>query len=61
MDVDLEDANNGDHWSLGVLSLLDNTLYVYDSMQMNDDKISEIQLKNWSRNYKAVILLFMAN
>lgn len=45
MDVDLEDANNGDHWSLGVLSLLDNTLYVYDSMQIDDDEISEIQLK----------------
>ena len=45
MDVDLEDANNGDHWSLGVLSLLDDTLYVYDSMQIDDDEISEIQLK----------------
>lgn len=45
MDVDLEDTNNGDHWSLGVLSLLDNTLYVYDSMQIDDDEISEIQLK----------------
>lgn len=45
MDVDLEDANNGDHWSLGVLSLLDNTLYVYDSMQIDNDEISEIQLK----------------
>ncbi|EMG50479.1 Ubiquitin-like-specific protease, putative [Candida maltosa Xu316] len=45
-DVDLEDANNGDHWALGVLSLLDNTLYFYDSMQIDDDEVTEKQLKN---------------
>ncbi|EER33650.1 conserved hypothetical protein [Candida tropicalis MYA-3404] len=46
LDVDLEDDNNGDHWALGVLSLLDNTLYVYDSMQIDDDESTDAQLKN---------------
>lgn len=31
-DIDLEIANNGDHWILTVLDLLSNRLYVYDSM-----------------------------
>lgn len=44
--VDLEDLNNGDHWILGVLSLLENRLYVYDSMAFgeNDDTTSEDHL-----------------
>ncbi|KAK6459555.1 uncharacterized protein RJT20DRAFT_16991 [Scheffersomyces xylosifermentans] len=39
-DVDLEDGNNGDHWALGLLSLLENKLYLYDSMALDNDEIS---------------------
>ncbi|CAH2350813.1 hypothetical protein CLIB1423_02S05754 [[Candida] railenensis] len=35
--INMEEANNGDHWFLAVLSLLDNRLYVYDSMSSDDD------------------------
>ncbi|KAK6204626.1 uncharacterized protein RJT21DRAFT_132101 [Scheffersomyces amazonensis] len=43
-EVDLEEVNNGDHWALGLLSILENKLYIYDSMVLeeaikNDDKI----------------------
>lgn len=40
--VDLEDANNGDHWALCVLSIPERKLYVYDSMAFegeNDDAL----------------------
>ncbi|RCK64356.1 NEDD8-specific protease 2 [Candida viswanathii] len=53
VDVDLEDDNNGDHWALGVLSLLDNTLYVYDSMQIDDDESTDIQLKNLAKKLQS--------
>ncbi|CAI5758852.1 unnamed protein product [Candida verbasci] len=46
VEMDLEQANNGDHWVLGILSLLDNTLYIYDSMKIDDDQVSEAQLQN---------------
>ncbi|EGW31652.1 uncharacterized protein SPAPADRAFT_62269 [Spathaspora passalidarum NRRL Y-27907] len=35
--VDLEGANVGDHWALTMLSLLENRLYVYDSMTTEAD------------------------
>lgn len=35
--INMEEANNGDHWFLSVLSLLDNRLYIYDSMSSEDD------------------------
>lgn len=35
--VDMEDANNGDHWALCVLSVAEKKLYVFDSMSSEDD------------------------
>ncbi|GEQ67212.1 hypothetical protein JCM33374_g876 [Metschnikowia sp. JCM 33374] len=35
--VDLEDANNGDHWALCVLSIPERKLFVYDSMGFDGD------------------------
>lgn len=35
--ADMEEANNGDHWFLCVLNLLNNKLYVYDSMSTDED------------------------
>lgn len=39
MDPDdhLEEANNGDHWTLCVLSMMERRVYVYDSMSSDDD------------------------
>lgn len=45
-ELDLETANNGDHWVLGILSLLDEKLYVYDSMKLDDDVKGDEQLQN---------------
>lgn len=44
-EINLEGSNNGDHWALGVLSLLENTLYVYDSMRVDDNVNEERQLQ----------------
>ncbi|KAI5970623.1 hypothetical protein CANMA_000319 [Candida margitis] len=44
-ELDLETANNGDHWVLGVLSLLDERLYVYDSMKIDVDIKGDLQLQ----------------
>lgn len=52
-DYDLEDANNGDHWALGVLCLMNNTLYVYDSMQIDDDDATDAQLKNLAKKLQS--------
>ncbi|KAK6459936.1 hypothetical protein DFJ63DRAFT_315813 [Scheffersomyces coipomensis] len=43
-EVDLEEVNNGDHWCLSLLSIVEHKLYIYDSMCIdeameNDDKI----------------------
>ncbi|CAK9439454.1 uncharacterized protein LODBEIA_P35660 [Lodderomyces beijingensis] len=43
-EVDLETSNNGDHWALGVLSLLENKLYIYDSMRISDNENDARQL-----------------
>lgn len=45
-ELDLETANNGDHWVLGILSLLDDKLYIYDSMRIDDDIKGDQQLQN---------------
>lgn len=37
-ETNLEDANNGDHWMLCVLCLLNNKLYIYDSMADDDEE-----------------------
>lgn len=44
-ELDLETANNGDHWVLGILSLLDEKLYIYDSMKIDDDVKGDSQLQ----------------
>lgn len=44
-DVDLESDNNGDHWALCVLNLLENKLLVYDSMEADDDKLVQELVK----------------
>lgn len=36
-DIDMEDANNGDHWALCVLDVAAKQLLVYDSMSSDDD------------------------
>lgn len=36
-EVDLEAANVGDHWALCLLDLLNNNLYVYDSMAEDEE------------------------
>lgn len=36
--INLEEANNGDHWMLCVLCLLNNKLYVFDSMAYTDEE-----------------------
>ena len=35
--ADLENANNGDHWALCVLSMVEKKLFVYDSMAMDGE------------------------
>lgn len=35
--VDLEEANNGDHWALCVLSIPEKRLFVYDLMAFDDE------------------------
>lgn len=40
--VDLEQANNGDHWVLCVLNLINNKLYVYDSMHEIGDNDNDL-------------------
>lgn len=42
-EVDLEAANVGDHWALCLLDLLNNNLYVYDSMA-EDEEIKDNKL-----------------
>ncbi|KAI5965212.1 uncharacterized protein KGF55_001432 [Candida pseudojiufengensis] len=40
----IESENNGDHWILGILSLIDYKLFIYDSMVLEDDTKSDLQL-----------------
>lgn len=53
-ELDLETANNGDHWVLGILSLLDEKLYIYDSMKIDDDVKGDSQLQNLCKNLRVV-------
>lgn len=53
--VDLEDANNGDHWALSVLSMDERKLYVYDSMTFDDDE-SDVLLRQLATRLKAALL-----
>ena len=41
--TDLEDNNNGDHWFLCVLNILEGKLLVYDSMVSDDDDDSLLE------------------
>lgn len=44
MDLDeVEDPNSGSHWELCVMSRLNNTLYVYDSMADDEDDEAPLQ------------------
>lgn len=42
--VDLEDANQGDHWALAIFSVLESRIYLYDSMSLDDDSDSDKKL-----------------
>ncbi|KAG7664117.1 uncharacterized protein J8A68_002371 [[Candida] subhashii] len=35
--IDFELDNNGDHWALVLFSVIENRIYVYDSMKVEDD------------------------
>lgn len=49
--IDLEQANNGDHWVLCLLNLINNKLYVYNSMHDLDDENNEL-LKELTKRLK---------
>lgn len=49
--IDLEVANNGDHWVLCLLNLINNKLYVYNSMHDLDDENNEL-LKQLTKRLK---------
>lgn len=53
--VDLEDANNGDHWALCVLSIEEHKLYVYDSMSIDDDDEGDELLGQLAARLKTVL------
>jgi len=42
--VDLEQVNQGDHWALAVLSIMESKLYLYDSMAIDEDTESDKKL-----------------
>lgn len=42
--VDLEDANQGDHWALAIFSILESKIYLYDSMRLDQDTDSDKKL-----------------
>ena len=50
--TDLEDNNNGDHWFLCVLNILEGKLLVYDSMVSDDDDDS--LLEEWGKRVCAL-------
>lgn len=53
--IDLEDANNGDHWALCVLSIMEKRLYVFDSMSSEDDHDGEKLLAQLAKRLQAAI------
>jgi sentrin-specific protease 8 len=42
--IDLEQVNQGDHWALAVLSIMESKLYIYDSMFIDEDSESDKKL-----------------
>lgn len=52
--VDLEDANNGDHWALCVLSVPEKRLYLYDSMAFDGEDDEKLLRKLALRVQKAL-------
>uniref|UniRef100_A0A0L0NTB1 Ubiquitin-like protease family profile domain-containing protein n=1 Tax=Candidozyma auris TaxID=498019 RepID=A0A0L0NTB1_CANAR len=53
--IDLEDANNGDHWALCVLSIMEKRLYVFDSMSSEDDHEDEMLLRQLAKRLQSAI------
>lgn len=53
--VDLEDANNGDHWALCLLSVEERKLYVYDSMSFDDDEEDDQLLHQLASRLKTAL------
>lgn len=53
--IDLEDANNGDHWALCVLSIMEKKLYVFDSMSSEDDHEGDKLLAQLATRLRAAI------
>lgn len=53
--VDLEDANNGDHWALSVLCMDTRKLYVYDSMSFDDDDETDQLLQQLATRLKSAL------
>lgn len=53
--TDLENANNGDHWALCVLSIMEKRLYVFDSMSSEDDHEGEELLGQLAKRLQAAI------
>lgn len=51
--VDMEDANNGDHWALCILSQMEKKLYVFDSMTSDDD--DDLLLDQLAQRLKAAL------
>lgn len=53
--VDLEDANNGDHWALCVLSVSEKKLLVYDSMAFDTDQEGDTLLKKLASRISTIL------
>lgn len=53
--IDLEDANNGDHWALCVLSIMEKRLYVFDSMSSENDHDGEELLEKLAKRFQAAL------
>ncbi|KAI5952427.1 hypothetical protein KGF54_003294 [Candida jiufengensis] len=54
---DLEVENNGDHWILGILSLIDYKLFIYDSMTLDDDMKTDLKLHKFCKKLESCSLI----
>lgn len=54
-DVDLESANNGDHWALCLLNNAERKLLVYDSMSDDEDTEDDALLHKLASRLKSVL------